>query len=347
MRGVGGTRNCDWWFTDEAVLLDTAGRYTTQDSDESADSAGWGEFLSLLTKYRKRRPLNGVIVTLSASDLMTHTAQEREANVAAVRRRLDELNRHLKVRLPVYLLVTKCDLISGFTEYFDDLGAEGRAQVWGMTFSPERSAAGRRGTRILPAEFDALIERLNQRLFGRIEEERDTAAAHGDLRLPAADGGTAQFDRWVRDRGVCRDALRWPAAAARCLFHQRHAGRHADRPVDGRDRPWFCHGAGRRPAVCGRARQGVLHRTSPARRDVRQRRGSPASIDARTAQAALQLGAYAASLLIAVLGVIALSISYQQQQVLFGRCLEVAALVALNGLVAHAARSPWPISCPA
>ena len=31
--GVGGTRNCDWWFTDEAVLIDTAGRYTTQDSD--------------------------------------------------------------------------------------------------------------------------------------------------------------------------------------------------------------------------------------------------------------------------------------------------------------------------
>src|SRR5438105_1338163 len=24
VKGVGGTRNCDWWFTDEAVLLDTA-----------------------------------------------------------------------------------------------------------------------------------------------------------------------------------------------------------------------------------------------------------------------------------------------------------------------------------
>ena len=28
--GVGGTRYCDWWFTEEAVLIDTAGRYTTQ-----------------------------------------------------------------------------------------------------------------------------------------------------------------------------------------------------------------------------------------------------------------------------------------------------------------------------
>src|SRR5678809_1739494 len=31
IRGVGGTRNCDWWFTDQAVLIDTAGRFTTQD----------------------------------------------------------------------------------------------------------------------------------------------------------------------------------------------------------------------------------------------------------------------------------------------------------------------------
>ena len=35
--GVGGTRYCDWWFTEDAVLIDTAGRYTTQDSDASAD----------------------------------------------------------------------------------------------------------------------------------------------------------------------------------------------------------------------------------------------------------------------------------------------------------------------
>src|SRR6266545_1810919 len=68
LRGVGGTRNCDWWFTDEAVFLDTAGRYTTQDSDSEADSAGWAEFLSLLVKYRKRRPVNGVILTISAPD---------------------------------------------------------------------------------------------------------------------------------------------------------------------------------------------------------------------------------------------------------------------------------------
>src|SRR5579875_1475638 len=38
--GVGGTRLCEWWFTEQAVLIDTAGRYTTQDSDAAVDKAG-------------------------------------------------------------------------------------------------------------------------------------------------------------------------------------------------------------------------------------------------------------------------------------------------------------------
>ena len=52
--------NCDWWFTEEAVLIDTAGRYTTQDSDAAVDRAGWERFLALLKRTRPRQPLNGV-----------------------------------------------------------------------------------------------------------------------------------------------------------------------------------------------------------------------------------------------------------------------------------------------
>ncbi len=172
LQGVGGTRNCEWWFTDEAVLLDTAGRFTTQDSDAAADKAGWAEFLALLRKHRPRRPLNGVIVAVSAENLMVDSPREREDHVEALRRRLDELNRELRVQLPVYLLVTKCDLIAGFSEYFDDLTQEGRAQVWGVTFSYEQTVNGE-GIRTLPGEFDALVTRLNERLLPRIADERD------------------------------------------------------------------------------------------------------------------------------------------------------------------------------
>ena len=40
--GVGGTRLCDWWFTEDAVLIDTAGRYTTQDSERRGRSRRLG-----------------------------------------------------------------------------------------------------------------------------------------------------------------------------------------------------------------------------------------------------------------------------------------------------------------
>ena len=86
VRGVGGTRNCDWWFTDDAIFLDTAGRFTTQDSDPGSDARGWREFLALLKKYRSRRPLNGVILTVSVADLLTLTAPGRDAQVAAFKK---------------------------------------------------------------------------------------------------------------------------------------------------------------------------------------------------------------------------------------------------------------------
>jgi type VI secretion system protein ImpL len=215
LRGVGGTRNCDWWFTDQAVLLDTAGRYTTQDSDASADSAAWAEFLSLLKKYRGRRPINGVILTISAQDLMTQAASAREASVAAARRRLDELNRELRMQLPVYVMVTKCDLVAGFTEYFDDQAQQGRAQVWGVTFPYDDTIKGA-AAQNFTEEFDGLIARLNERLMPRLEEERDVrrrakvfgfpqqmAALRDPLSQFVVDVfGSTRFDKQVLLRGV-------------------------------------------------------------------------------------------------------------------------------------------------
>ena len=61
LKGVGGTRNLDFWFADEAVMVDTAGRYTTQDSDATADGQGWKSFLALLKRHRPLSPVNGLL----------------------------------------------------------------------------------------------------------------------------------------------------------------------------------------------------------------------------------------------------------------------------------------------
>lgn len=44
VQGIGGTRNCDWFFTTDGIILDTAGRYAVHEEDREE----WFGFLSLL-----------------------------------------------------------------------------------------------------------------------------------------------------------------------------------------------------------------------------------------------------------------------------------------------------------
>ncbi|ACK51282.1 type VI secretion protein IcmF [Methylocella silvestris BL2] len=167
--GVGGTRYCDWWFTEDAVMIDTAGRYTTQDSDARADQKSWLAFLDLLKKNRPRQPINGVIVAIALSDIMTETQAQIEAHAQAIRSRLIEVNKQLKVDFPVYVLFTKADLISGFREFFGSLNENARAQVWGATFQTADKKLNLVGE--VPAEYDSLIARLNEWTTDRLQEE--------------------------------------------------------------------------------------------------------------------------------------------------------------------------------
>jgi type VI secretion system protein ImpL len=168
--GVGGTRLCDWWFTENAVLIDTAGRYTTQDSNAAVDRAGWDSFLDLLRRTRPRQPLNGVIVAIALSDIADAPPAERAAHAGAIRRRIKELESRLGIRIPVYALFTKSDLIAGFTEFFDDLDRERRNQVWGVTFPLAKADAGPVGQ--FPEELQLLVDSLNDRLFDRLQAEQ-------------------------------------------------------------------------------------------------------------------------------------------------------------------------------
>jgi type VI secretion system protein ImpL len=168
--GVGGTRLCDWWFTENAVLIDTAGRYTTQDSNAAVDRAGWDSFLDLLRRTRPRQPLNGVIVAIALSDIADAPPAERAAHAGAIRRRIKELETRLGIRIPVYALFTKSDLIAGFTEFFDDLDRERRNQVWGVTFPLAKADAGPVGQ--FPEELQLLVDSLNDRLFDRLQAEQ-------------------------------------------------------------------------------------------------------------------------------------------------------------------------------
>src|SRR3984957_613632 len=188
--GVGGTRMCEWMFTDDAVLIDTAGRYTTQDSDASVDKAGWDAFLGLLKRTRPRQPLNGVIIAIAMTDIAAASPPERLAHARAIRRRVKELSDQLGVRMPVYAMFTKADLVAGFMEFFDDLDRERRGQGWGVTFPLNKTDAG--GSTAFATEFDLLVERLNQRLLDRLQTERAPERRVAIAGFPAQIGSLRQ-----------------------------------------------------------------------------------------------------------------------------------------------------------
>ncbi len=173
VQGVGGTRNCDWWFTDDAVLLDTAGRYTTQDSYEAVDRAAWNGFLELLKRHRRRRPINGVLVAVSIPDLLQQTELERLAHAKAIRLRIKELSDCFGIRFPIYVIFTKSDLLAGFNEFFEPMNREERSQVWGMTFPFADRTEMESGILGFQEAFRELERRIDARLLDRLEQEHD------------------------------------------------------------------------------------------------------------------------------------------------------------------------------
>jgi type VI secretion system protein ImpL len=183
--GVAGTRDCDWWFTDQAVLIDTAGRYTTQDSRAEIDRAVWQGLLRLLRRHRRRQPINGALVVISPVELARMSEEERAAQARAVRLRLADLQRELNLRVPTYLLFSKADLVLGFDEFFDRLGRDERGQVWGATLAADAAREADGGITSALAGFDALVKRLSRPLLRRLQDEPDARRRARVLEFPA------------------------------------------------------------------------------------------------------------------------------------------------------------------
>jgi type VI secretion system protein ImpL len=166
VRGVGGTRNCDWWLTNEAVILDTAGRYTSAEEDRPE----WLAFLDTVAKHRPSRPINGLIVAISVSELLDADPQAVGEMGQTIRERLDEITTRLKMLVPVYVMITKCDLLPGFVEMFSDLSRVERGQIWGFTVPMEQQREA--STDLFRERFDEMLSVLEQRSLRRLGQER-------------------------------------------------------------------------------------------------------------------------------------------------------------------------------
>lgn len=180
IKGIGGTRNCDWFFTTEGILLDTAGRYSIHEEDREE----WLGFLKLLKKHRPRAPINGIIVTVSIGELIGNAPGFAISLAKSLRQRVQELTEKLEVFAPVYVLFTKVDLIPGFHEFFVDLDWNERDRVWGATIPYER-AGGNDLIALFDQHFDEMYDGLRALSVAQISRQQGENTPPGLLTFPS------------------------------------------------------------------------------------------------------------------------------------------------------------------
>ncbi len=179
VQGIGGTRHCDWYFTTEGILLDTAGRYSVHEEDHRE----WLGFLKLLKTHRPKAPLNGVIIAVSIAELLNQKSDFAIELARKLRQRVQELTEHLEVFVPVYVVFTKADLIAGFVDFFEDRDRAERDRVWGATL-PYDVQAPTDASALFDQHMDILYQGLKDASVARMGLHRGEQLPPGVLTFP-------------------------------------------------------------------------------------------------------------------------------------------------------------------
>jgi type VI secretion system protein ImpL len=168
-----------WWWSPETLVLETAGKSV---SDEEGREK-WLALLDGLRPLRPEQPLDGVVVTVSVSELSDLDEVTLRKLATALRRRVDEAAGRLEMVLPVYLVLTKVDLVMGFAEMWSALTPEELSAVWGASFASDDPRLGE-PARAVQAEIEILADRVHMLVLERAAAERDPSRRDRLMRFP-------------------------------------------------------------------------------------------------------------------------------------------------------------------
>lgn len=138
-RVYGTKQGLNWSFFDKAVVLDVAGDYVLRTDGETSNNRSWNAISKLLQKYRPERPLDGIILTIPCTDLLSArrlTPDHRlrlERKATALYKKLWQAQKLLGMSFPVYVIVTKCDEIMGFKSLCKELPEPLRKDIFGWS----------------------------------------------------------------------------------------------------------------------------------------------------------------------------------------------------------------------
>ncbi|HEX7330228.1 MAG TPA: type VI secretion protein IcmF/TssM N-terminal domain-containing protein [Pyrinomonadaceae bacterium] len=174
----------NWYFFDDGVVLDVAGDFVLR-TDGTASHRGWNTILRLLQKHRPQRPLDGLVLAIPCTDLvsdgLTHKRRsELEQKANCLYKKLWQAQKILGMRLPVYIVVTKCDEITGFTSFCRQLPKKLHTQMFGWS-NPSTVETAYKPEYVTQA-FESLHQHLSWLQF-EIFAERDEIDDADDLFL--------------------------------------------------------------------------------------------------------------------------------------------------------------------
>lgn len=168
-------QTCKCWVNKQRVILDVTPTKKSINLNFGIDlnNAFWLGLFKYIRWHRLRRPINGVIVTLSLHELILQTEKSLLNYKQALQQTLSQIYQQFKRKIPVYFVITKCDLVSGFQDFFADLNKEDTEQLWGIIFPSKQLLSQKEISDYFDNEYDQLISCLNARLFLRLETEKD------------------------------------------------------------------------------------------------------------------------------------------------------------------------------
>ncbi|MCX7338107.1 MAG: hypothetical protein NTX76_02335 [Alphaproteobacteria bacterium] len=128
--------DCRWWFLNKGVVLDAKGSLLIAKTGLKENQNAWRSLLVLLSRYRAARPLNGIILTVPADELYgRHKFNKDEiyARAQLLAAKMTTAQNSLGLRLPVYVLITKTDLIPGFQSFCAAIPTSNRNNMIGWS----------------------------------------------------------------------------------------------------------------------------------------------------------------------------------------------------------------------
>jgi len=168
LQGVGGTINMNWWFTNRAVLLDTAGRLMFEEV-KPGETSEWREFLQLLKRNRPNCPINGLFLVIPTDSLIRDSAAEITRKAGKIAQQMDLIQRTLDVRFPVFVLITKADLLVGFREFFESFEDPAtQHQMFGWSNPEPRDAVFHPDQ--VERHLEVVVERIKKRRLGLLRD---------------------------------------------------------------------------------------------------------------------------------------------------------------------------------